>query len=509
MTESEPQLDDRTSETSLIRSPKLWALMLASLVLAVPLAFVLNIRFDEAFTLNTTLDGPVEAARKAVGFGQQAPLYFVLVSFWRSIDSSIFFARLFSVLCFPLIVWVAAEVSKRYVKNVSPFIAAAIVLLHQQVVWNALDIRLYAMMTLLAGLLLMLFHDAYLSDVRSKSSRILYVLVAIVSLYTQYYLGFQLFAMSVALLATGRWRALRDYLLDMTIAGVAFLPMLYIVVNGQMGAVTDQVDAPTSFGSLVNGVYQRVVPLIFSVNIIENEFLKRWLARGSIAAVTVLLGYRLVKERRREDVTLVALTLIACGFFTAAVAAVGDQLVHMRHLSLLIYPLVLIPLAAFSVLRNKAVLYGWFFLVVALNVGFLYANYKTAAKPGDFDRVATFVMQNESANQPVLIFHADAILPLRHYYRGRNELVALPQENGSEVWNPRNNILKDEAQVLERINSQPNNPSQFWLVDDGWCAHGTIKFNCEILESVVEKNFLVEREERFLTPMTVRLLRRR
>jgi hypothetical protein len=494
---------------SLIRSPKIWALMIASLVISVPLAYVLNIRFDEAFTLNTTLKGPVEAAKQAIGFGQQAPLYFVLISLWRSVDSSIFFARLFSVLCFPLIVWIAAEVSKRYLKDVSPFVAAAIVLVHQQVVWNSLDIRLYAVMTLLAGLQLVLFHDAYLADARSKTARIWYVVVAIVSLYTQYYLGFQLFALSIALLATARWRALRDYLLDMTLAGVAFLPMVYIVVSGQMGAVTDQVDAPISLPAVVNAVYQRAIPLMLSVNVIEHEFLKRWLARVAVAAVALLFGWRLLKDRRREDVALAAALVIPFGFYVAALAAVGDQLVHMRHVSPLIYPLVLVPLAAFSMLRVKAVVYGWFFLVVGLNVGFLYVNYRDLAKPGDFGRVGAFLMQNETANQPVLVFHADAVLPLRYYYHGQNALVPLPQENPTDVWNPRNNVLRSEEQIIGRIDSQPGNPSHFWLVDDGWCAHGTIKFNCDMLENVVEKMFVVEREESFLPPVTVRLLRRR
>ena len=113
-----------TSQTQpLIRSWPLWVLMLVSLALATPLAYLLNIRFDEAFTLNTTLDGPVYAVKQALGFGQQAPLYFLLISLWRTIDPSIFFARMFSVLCFPLIVWTAAEVSKRYIKNLNPLIS--------------------------------------------------------------------------------------------------------------------------------------------------------------------------------------------------------------------------------------------------------------------------------------------------------------------------------------------------------------------------------------------------
>ena len=137
--------------------------MAVSLVLSLILAYLLDIRFDEAFTLNTTSRGVVYAFHQAIKFEQQAPLYFVVLSLWRSVDSSIFFARLFSVLCFPLTVWVAAEVAKRYVKEVNPLIAAAIVALHQQVVWSALDIRLYSY-DAAVGAAVSLFYDGYLSE---------------------------------------------------------------------------------------------------------------------------------------------------------------------------------------------------------------------------------------------------------------------------------------------------------------------------------------------------------
>src|SRR5438874_11114773 len=153
--------------------------MLLSLGLSVTLAYLLDIRFDEAFTLNTTSQGPFYAFRQAIKFEQQAPLYFVVLSIWRSVDSSIFFARLFSVLCFPLFVWVAAEVAKRYVKEVNPLLVAAVVALHQQVVWSSLDIRLYSLMTLLGGLLFLLFYDGYLAEQPRTRSRIFYVAVSV------------------------------------------------------------------------------------------------------------------------------------------------------------------------------------------------------------------------------------------------------------------------------------------------------------------------------------------
>lgn len=482
--------------------------MLLSFGLSVTLAYLLDIRFDEAFTLNTTSHGVVYAFRQAIKFEQQAPLYFVVVSLWRNVDSSIFFARLFSVLCFPLFVWVAAEVAKRYLKDVNPLFVAAVVAVHQQVVWSSLDIRLYALMLLLAGLLFLFFYDGYLAENPRRCSRIFYIIVSILALYTQYYLGFQLVAAAVALLVLRRWRSLGQYVFDMLIVGLFFLPLLF-VIKDQFSAVSGQTEAAISLSSLLKGIYQAIVPLFVSVNWIEFEFLKRWLVRVVVFGITVLFVRKILLTRKAEDLALCVMMLVLTAFFCVTYYLVGDQVIQQRHMSSLLLPLVLVPFAALSVFENKKGIYGWLALVVFLNIGQLYAAYKPMTKPGDFRRVAQYVMANEKPDQPVLVFHADAVLPLAYFYHGQNKLVAIPQESNFDAWNPRNNILKDEAQTLDLIAKQPGNPERFWLVHDGWCAQGSLAFNCQVLEDVVTKYFDVESTQQFLEPTTVRLLRRK
>ncbi|MEO7658193.1 MAG: hypothetical protein ABIV48_01145, partial [Pyrinomonadaceae bacterium] len=165
--------------------------------------------------------------------------------------------------------------------------------------------------------------------------------------------------------------------------------------------------------------------------------------------------------------------------------------------------------SALATFDNKKLIYGWLTMVILLNIGSFYVTYQSLAKPGDFIRVAEYLMENEAADQPVLVFHSDAKLPLSYYYKGPNPLVALPQENAFDVWDPRDNVLRDEAQLVDLINSQPNNPERFWLVHDGWCAHGTLTFNCQLLEDVVAKYFDVESAQEFFEAANVRLLRRK
>jgi hypothetical protein len=218
---------------------------------------------------------------------------------------------------------------------------------------------------------------------------------------------------------------------------------------------------------------------------------------------------KIVSNGKREDLALGAMTAVLIAIFLVTYHFLGDEGLQQRHMSSLILPLVLIPLSALSFFNSKKLIYGWLALAVYLNIGSLVVAYTPMAKPGDFRRVALYVMANETANQPVLVFHSDAALALAYYYKGQNKLVALPQEYDFDNWKPRNNVLRDEAQVLDVINNQPNNPERFWLVSDGWCAQGSVSYNCDVLEEVVTRYFEVERSQDFLEPTTVRLLHRK
>ena len=294
----------------------------------------------------------------------------------------------------------------------------------------------------------------------------------------------------------------------MIIVGIAFLPMAF-VIQGQVSAVGDRTFDPPSLFLLFKGIYQQIVSLFLSVNWIETESIKRWFVRVGILVIGTMLLRKVVSERRREDIALAAMTGVLIAIFLVTYHFLGDEGLQQRHMSSLILPLVLLPLIALSYFNDRRVIYGWLLLATFLNIGSLIVAYTPMAKPGDFRRVGQYVMANEAANQPILVFHSDAALALAYFYKGQNQLVAIPHEDSFDEWNPRNNVLKDEAQVLAVMNNQPNAPTRFWLVSDGWCSQGSLSYNCEILEDVVAKYFEVESGKDFMEPTTVRLLRRK
>src|SRR5215213_6298783 len=73
-------------------------LILAHLAVTLPLAYFLNVWMDEASTLYTTQNGFFQTFQNVFADEKQAPLYFLLLSLWRELNGSIFFARALSIV---------------------------------------------------------------------------------------------------------------------------------------------------------------------------------------------------------------------------------------------------------------------------------------------------------------------------------------------------------------------------------------------------------------------------
>ena len=113
-----------------VRVPKTKAfnvslLIILHLLIVLPLAYSLNIWGDEGSTLHTTQHGFFDAFQNAGASERQAPLYFWMMSLWRSINGSIFFARLFSIFCSVSAIKLFADLTRRLFEPRSALLATA------------------------------------------------------------------------------------------------------------------------------------------------------------------------------------------------------------------------------------------------------------------------------------------------------------------------------------------------------------------------------------------------
>ena len=209
-----------------------YPLIVLHLLIAVPLAWWLNIWADEASTLYSTQQGIGFALQNAAFIERQAPLYFWVMALWRDVSGSIFFARLFSIICSVVAIRVFAGLASRLLDWRGALLATAFFALHPILIWASAEIRVYALVMLLSVSLLRLFYEGFFADDSERPNgrwwRRGFLVVAVVSLYTNYYIGFLLLGCFVALVVTMRWRAARDYLVYMLMTGVAASPLALI-----------------------------------------------------------------------------------------------------------------------------------------------------------------------------------------------------------------------------------------------------------------------------------------
>jgi len=149
------------------------------------LSLILNVWIDEAFTLNDTGGSLTFAVKQALNFELQPPLYFVLLNLWRMVNSSLFFARVFSGVCIATTLVVAAMLGRRFFTGAAQIWSLLIIAFNPFTIWAATEIRFYPLVILFSSLLILFFYDGYISEIPSRRARLLYLIVAVLSLYTQ------------------------------------------------------------------------------------------------------------------------------------------------------------------------------------------------------------------------------------------------------------------------------------------------------------------------------------
>ncbi|HEX8639223.1 MAG TPA: glycosyltransferase family 39 protein, partial [Pyrinomonadaceae bacterium] len=413
--------------------------------IALPLAYVLNIWTDEASSLHTTQNGFLQTFRNVFADEKQAPLYFLFLSLWRFLDDSVFFARLPSIVFSLLAIKFFYDLARKFLDENAARFVCVFFAVHPYLIWASAEIRVYSLVILLSVALLSFYADGYAdsepadetkTSQKRKSARIRFVLLAVLALYTNYYLGFLLVGGFVALIITRRFRAARNYFLQMLLVGVAFAPLLWIFTHQFADNADDFIETKSvAVGAMIlfNQLRDFVFPTSFSasgelsaVSVVRLCFL-------ALTAATIVffllknlsknLFKNLFKNRLRtidEKVLLTgAFVLTTCAFLFAAYLALGSPYLAPRHFAVLFAPLALFVTVLISNVLPRKILIGFaasFALLFPYSQ--IYKQYSDFTKRGDWERVARFIERNEKPNQPIVVFRTYDALALPVYYTG-------------------------------------------------------------------------------------------
>ncbi|HEV2038398.1 MAG TPA: hypothetical protein VGQ96_07315, partial [Candidatus Eremiobacteraceae bacterium] len=326
-----------------------------NLAIALPLAKILNTWIDESYTLRTTAAGVSYAIHQAIHFELQPPLYFALLALWRELDHSIFFARLFSVICAALLVYCAAQLSARYAPSLHPAWAAYVVALNPATMWAAEEIRTYALAGLLSGLLLWTFYDGYLSKESTRRARIMHALIAVISFYTQYFLSFVLLGSMLALLLLQRWAALRQYAVAMLFVGICSVPIIY-ALHQQIAAGTSTYFSVASLRSLVFDIYTIafffVMPVSKLLVPLAGVHGARYVGVAGLVAATALIVFIRKSDARRFALVAWTIPITVCIALALAFYATKEPFGY-RYMFVAFMPVMLAVFVSLAELQRR------------------------------------------------------------------------------------------------------------------------------------------------------------
>ncbi|MHC4876618.1 MAG: hypothetical protein ACYTGL_08975 [Planctomycetota bacterium] len=457
--------------------------LVGHLGLCVFLSSSLSLGVDEAFTLQTTARGPAYAWQQAQQFELQPPIYFVLASLWRFGGDSIVVLRLFSTVCTFAAVALTPEIAHRYLPGVSRGWMTAVVAFCPLSIYAGTEARCYGFVLLLAAVLLLSFHRAWLSQCgRQRGSAFVHGVAGVVSLLTFYPLGFLLAAQGVTLVFLRRWRATLQYAAAMLLVGLCALPMLLSVPDQVSDHTAQTKSDPADMFAVLRLVSWIARDLVWPV---------QWSVADVVApALWVVFAIATVCALFRRPLMFVADETLTVGTMTAVVFALmamlaamtGTDMFGQRYVVPLLLPLIMLCVRLSNMAfgrRGPAVLCC---LALTFSGPALSIRYGGLAKSGDWRRAAEFVMQQEATGEPVVIFRPPTALGFRYYYQGTNPVVSLPCEERCERYDVSRYVLHDEDQVA-RCMSQIEITDHFWMINEHQPPRRRERFGSDNLEA--------------------------
>ena len=478
-----------------------------NLAITIPLGAILNIWTDEAYSLNTAGKNLQYAITQGINFELQPPLYFILLNIWHSLNNSIFWARLFSIICIAITIYVVALLAEKYIKTINSVCIATIFAFNPFTIKVALEIRVYAFAMLLSALLLLFFFDGYLARKSQSKAKVIYLGLAIIALYSQYYLACLLMANAIALFLLRRWQAFKSYLWGMSLVALCFSPMLFFLTN----------QVSTHANPSEKNFWQNFI-------FIQESKVQGFLGNFSnlppailiclcLLSLLLILGLIFATDLRlinRNHVAIWTINITAIPFFAGILVATNGFLLFRHTVGVFIVFclgfFLLLSLIKYPKLRNTIVI---FITTIALlfYTQNLYKNYSVLAKAGDWKRVSTYIMNSEQPQQEILVFTSIGAEELSYYYDGINQIIPLPKPDDFKKYALDNYALNNEAEIIQALISDRHD---LWLVErvNSNCKSFDIDLNCHIIENFVSKYYQVETSQKFYKSR-VRFLRRK
>ena len=454
---------------------------------------------DEAFTLYSTGSGVQQSIARAVIFEGQPPVYFFLLSLWRMVDDSYWFARLFSILFATVSIPVFFGYVRKYYNQTSVTLLTLFFAFNPMTLWTGLEIRVYAMVIFFSVLLMWLFQATYTKSKTIIWRRAIFIIVSLLAIHTHYYFSFVLLINAVFLLFNNRNNLFR-YIVDMIIpAGSLIVYIFYLSNQVDVHSVTNATNTLTNFIMFwfyMLRAYVFPFPKIFDNNNINALFF----LISVVSLVLILWQNRnlLSKYYSREWSYPVVLIISLSIIFTGLFFTLGEAAISPRHALFILAPLMVVLASSLLILPNKRVKLPMVGLILILFVVNVFAKAPDYGKDQAILKVHEAIEADKNSASPKLFYFGENAL-VYSFLSVDSAIYSIPAKIDLTVkYEHRDWFIKNTVQLATFFESF-NTADTLWIIDSSPDTIGIafmqnrfgVNVNYQLLDNYIIDNYNV------------------
>jgi uncharacterized membrane protein len=452
------------------------------------------IQIDEAFSLNTTGNNLLKVINLSYYFEGQPPFYFIILTFWRKINDGVFFARLLSVIFTLFSAVVLNKLLKLLFDQIYNKWIIVLFLINPFTVWASMEIRTYSLLLLLSSIAIYLFYLIFYSN--RNTFKILFIVISIVGIYTQYYFIFLLFSLSLILLIYKGWQAFLNYCILLIPVAILVLPNLFFIKDQFEMHQNTQVSY--TFHERLKNILFTPEQFIFPVGQIFVGQVGRWILRVFIFGVIVSTMYFFLNKKsgktNREISSLDQILLLIASIVMIFLFLFSSTnlIFHIKYLTIA-FPIFCLLFSALCIYR-KAVENFIFAFFAILYIVVLLNTYKSPfIKTSNPKSMAYFLENIEKPHEPILFHDKSLILLIKPYYHGNSPLIALPDI--AFDYNYFRNNIQDTIELDKLIKNAVKKSKSFILIngtDLGFVTKNPLANH--VIDIYLMNNFLISND---------------
>ncbi len=417
---------------------------------------------DEGYSLATSNASPRVAALRSLTVELQPPLYFVLLSIWRTLGDSLVVARLLSVVIGVLAALSVAGAVRAGDPERPPWVeplALAFVVTNPFTFSYSAEARSYALQVLFGGLTALVSCRVVQRGQASPRQVLALGAVAVLALYTHYYA-----ALTACVAAGVLWLTRRLTFRQLSaVAGsvvVGALPLLAYAGSHAQHVNSEQRLVPgQSAAMLLSGLVLNAVPTLTR----HLSLQVAWVVALGVAVVVVGRRASAVPKPLPAAKHLGATLGIALLVLFAVGMVAGPSALFQRYLA------SLYPLAWTAIVLTLGAVLGWARAGAVLSVVIALASFRTfkiqatAHKSGDWGPMTQSLAARPGPSRVLYVYPLEETLPARIGLSPPFRVIGLPRDfDGTRLLTAADFELGTPAE-LARYVERSSGKGPFWL----------------------------------------------